>query len=354
MRRHSGSSVLRGRSSCVWTVLLVGMIGCGTSPNSSSPGPAGATLVHAGALSPSVIGYAWDQSVPGLRPIVGVSGASSLGAPIFGDDKYASAVTSAQKQYALLTDVKNRLFLALLPLGQPMALSDGLSSKQQVRLSPSGSAALIYAPDQSSVILIQGLPQTPQLETISIPRSVAVNQAAVGDTGLVVIATGAPGGTVVIRSLATSGTLGQIATLSRFGGLSFLPRSTSLVMADGGQNTVLLASGLPNSTTLSQVADATQGIHQPFLLAASSDGRWATVANQDASFVRVDLTMHSAPSVAKCGCSPTALIPLSGNSAFLVSDLSAGPLWMFDGDPVGSRVVFIAGLKQSATAGGLK
>jgi hypothetical protein len=330
------------------------MTGCGFSPASSSPAAAGAMPVQAGALSPSVIGYAWDQSVPGLRPIVGVSGASSLGAPIFGDDKYASAVTSAQKQYALLTDAKSRLFLALLPSGQPTLLSDGLSSKQQVRLSPSGSLALIYAPDQPSVILIQGLPQSPQLETIPIPRSVVVNQAAVGDTGLVALATETPGGIVVVRSLNTGGTATQIATLSTFGGLSFLPRSTSLLMADAGQNTLLLASGLPNSPALSQVASAKQGINQPFLVAASSDGRWATVANQDASFVRIDLTMHSAPSVAKCICSPIAMIPLRGNSVFLVSDLSAGPLWMFDGDPLVSRVVFIGGLKQSAVAGGLK
>jgi hypothetical protein len=305
-------------------------------------------------MSPSIIGYAWDKSVPGLRPIVGVSGASSLGTPIYGDEKFNSAVASAQRQYALFTNAANKIFLASLPSGQPTALTEGLSSDQRITLSPSGSAAVIYAPDQTRVILVQGLPASPQLQTIPSPASAAVDEATVSDSGLVVIGTRIAGGNMVVRSLTASGTGGQIATLSAFGGFAFLPQSTSLLLADAGQNTLFLAAGLPNAATLSPLAGFGQGIRQPFLVAASSDGHSATLVNGDASLVRIDLTMKGSPSVVKCNCSPTVMIPLSGNAVFLVSDLSAGPLWMFDGDAAAPRVVFIAGVQQSATAGGLK
>jgi hypothetical protein len=354
MYEKSRSIAFRRLLQCA-SLILAGMIGCGTNPSASKTNSGAATSLPSAAMSASILGYAWDKSVPGLRPIVGVSGASSLGTPIYGDEKFNSAVISAQRQYALFSNTANRIFLALLPSGQPTALTDGLSSDQRITLSPSGSAAVIYAPDQRRLILVQGLPGSPQLQTIPWPASAAAaDEAAVSDSGLVVTGTRIAGGNMVVNSLTASGTAGQIATLSAFGGFAFLPQSTSLLLADAGQNTLFLAAGLPNATTLSPLAGFGQGIRQPLLVAASADGHSATLVNGDASLVRIDLTMKGSPSVVKCNCSPTVMIPLSGNAVFLVSDLSAGPLWMFDGDAATPRVVFIAGLQQSATAGGIK
>lgn len=352
MPQNFGSTIHRVLAFAVLHLPLLAILGCGFSPTSTGSGTTGAVTFQGGTLSASVIGYAWDSSIRGLRPIVGVSGASSLGAPIFAGYQYTSAAACIQRKYALFTDAKNSVFLARLPSGQPTALSSGLSSKQQLRLSPSGSAALIYAPDQTSVILIQGLPQSPQLQKLLIPSSLTISQAVVSDAGLVAFASDSPGGVLVVRSFTPSGSVTQIGQVSSLGGLAFLPRSTSLVMADSRQNTISLATGLPSSTNVHEVSNSSQGIHQPLMVAGSSDGRWITVANQDGSFVRIDLTLQTTANVAKCGCSATAMIPLSGNNVFLVSDLSAGPLWMFDGDPLVSRMVFVAGLKQSASVGG--
>ena len=83
--------------------------------------------------------------------------------------------------------------------------------------------------------------------------------------------------------------------------------------------------------------------HQPMAVAASSDGRWALVANrQGSSVVKVDLT-HQAPiSHAQCNCSPTILLSLAGNSVFLLTPPGTGPLSLFDGDAPQPRILLIA------------
>jgi hypothetical protein len=299
-----------------------------------------------------LIGYLWDQSAAGLRPIFGITGAAFLGTPLYTGRAYSGAVVSLRRQYALLTNTKGQVALATLPNGEPLDLVDQLSTRQQAAVSPSGNTALIYAPDLTTLTVVQGLPGAPKLQTVHLPGSVSANRAVISDSGLMLIATTQPDGTSAVRSLTSNGTSAPIVTVSQLAGFAFLPHSTTALIADAGQNRVLMASGLGAAPSVSQVADSEDGIAQPLALAASSDGRWAVIANrQGSTVVKVDLTSRVPASQLQCNCSPAVLTSLAGNSVFLLTEAATGTISVFDGDAAKPRILSIPGVQQASLQG---
>jgi hypothetical protein len=330
---------------CSLLLLQLAASGCGTSGTSGS-GPA--TFLSKGPVSGPVIGYAWDRAASGLRPIFGVSGAARLGAALYANQSFNGAAASVRRQFALLTSTKGEVFLTALPNGRPSLLSAKLSMQPQITLSPSGNAAIIYAHDLAAITLVTGLPTSPALQTILLPAT--ADRAAVGDSGVILLATTQSDGTSALRWLAASGATAPITTLSQFGAMAFLPKSTSAVVADAGQNAIELASGLGSAASISQIASSADGLARPVAVASSSDGRWLVIANQNgSSIVRVDLTGSTPTSSLPCGCSPALLAPIAGNDVFRLTELGAGPLSVFDGDAVKPRVFLIAGVQANSS-----
>jgi hypothetical protein len=344
------------RAAGVMALLLVGSLGCGTNPGThSTAGNTGGNFAPGQPVSGPLIGYMWDQSAAGLRPVFGITGAASLGAPLYTGHAFAAAAVSLRREYALFTNTKGQVALATLPSGEPVQLLDQLSAKQQATVSPSGNAALIYAPDLTTVTLVQGLPGAPVLRTIDLPASVTAQAAIVGDSGLILIASTLPDGTTPIRLVTPSGTSSQIVTVNQLGGFAFLPRSTSALIADAGQNVVLLASGLGTAASISRVAGSGDGIAQPLAVAASSDGRWAVIANrQGSTVVKIDLSSRTPSDKLQCSCAPAVLTSLAGNSVFVLTKPSTESISVFDGDAAKPRILFIPGIPQTAGQGMLR
>jgi hypothetical protein len=207
--------------------------------------------------------------------------------------------------------------------------------------------AVIYAHGLAAITLVTGLPTSPVLQTIPLP--VTADRAVVGDSGEIILATTQSDGTSALRSLVTSGATAPITTLSQFGAMAFLPKSTSAVVADAGRNAVELASGVGSAASISQIASSADGVARPVAVASSSDGRWLVIANQNgSSIVRVDLTGVTPTSSLPCSCSPALLAPIAGNDVFRLTELGAGPLSVFDGDAVKPRVFLIAGVHKNS------
>lgn len=333
--------------------LLLGVIGCGSMPaNSPTPSmPSSNSATGSNAATGPILGYAWDQKAAGLRPVLGVPGAAQFGTPIYGGASYNGALACTGAKYVLLTNSSGQASLAPLPQGVPVQIADHLSAKEQIAISPSCSAAVFYAPGFSTATLVLGLPTTPKAQTLDLSQAGLVTTAIVSDSGLVLAGSGATGGTNV-TAVSPDGTATQVTTVAGLGGMAFLPSSQNALIGDAGRSTVWLASNLPASISLSRVATAADGVAQPTAIASSSDGRWLIVANQKGAVLRLDLTRRSAPAVVTCSsCTSMKLIPLTGNSSFLLSDLTSGPIWTFDGDSPSPRVVFIPAIKSSSTAG---
>jgi len=341
---------------CLAITSLLSVIGCGITPGNPPPLSSAASTSSATSTSavPSgpVLGYAWDQTAAGLRPIFGIPGAAQFGSPAYGGATYNGAGVCADKKYAVLTTSKGQAFLALLPSGVPLQIADHLSAREQVAISPSCSAALLYAPGASSAFVILGLPGTPKVEALDLSHAGLVTAATVSDYGLVLVAASQTTGGFNVQAISVDGIASEVTAVGGLGGIAFLPSTQNALIADAARNTISLASNLPGSTALNIVATTADDVMQPAAIASSADGRWLIVANQNgAAILRLDLTRQTPPAHIACNCMAVKLLPLHGNSTFLLSNVTAGPVWTFDGDAPSPRIVFIPAVKSAGAAG---
>jgi hypothetical protein len=282
------------------------------------------------------LGLIWNSSDSTLRALVGVPGATRLGAALFPSGAYSAGAYAGLTQTALLIDPKGNLKVMTLPSQQPVSLTSNVSPSSQIVFSPHGGYAAILAPGSTSLLLVTGIPQSPLVATVTSTKQ--IQGAAVSDAGtLLVAANGATTG-VTVTATTVNGTRSTLATLGGFGGMSFVPGSEDILVADSSANTLARY----HSGTATTLATGVNGLNQPLAVAASQDGRWAVVADRaDGSLLRVDLTGETAPAQSSCICSPTQLLALNGNAVFEMVAPGTAPGWMIEADSPTSRVLFI-------------
>jgi hypothetical protein len=150
------------------------------------------------------------------------------------------------------------------------------------------------------------------------------------------------GGSSIQLRTGGASTFQPVTALASFGGMTFLPGLDTMLLADASANTIVKATQLSGSLSLTPLASAADGVSQPMAVAVSADGLLAAVANQgDSSVLRLDLSSKTAPVKTICHCSPTELVPLAGNFTFRLNEPGSGTVYAFDGNGVLPRVLFI-------------
>jgi hypothetical protein len=189
-------------------------------------------------------------------------------------------------------------------------------------------------------LLVRGLPSAATVTSVTLPAG--TSSAVVGDSGSILAAVSAVGGTA-IQVLATGTSVAQpVTVLGKFGGMGFVPGADTALLADASANTVFEASNLTSNMSLTSLAGLADGVSNPAAVAISADGRFAAIANaKGSSVLRLDLSGQSAPVKTACQCSPTELEPLAGNFAFRLNEPGSGTVWAFDGNGLQPRVLFI-------------
>jgi hypothetical protein len=317
-------------------ILLVS--GCGKSSINSGSVSSGGTSTPAGTnvSNGAQLGLIWNTSDSTLRTLVGVPGATQLGAALFPAGTYSAGAFASPTQTALLIDSKGNLKVMTLPSQQPVALTGNATPSSQIVFSPRGGYAVVFVPGSTSLLLVTGIPQSPAVATIA--SSTQIQGAAVSDAGtLLVAANGATTG-VTVAATTANGARSTLATLGGFGGMSFVPGSEDALVADSSANTLARF----HNGTATTLATGVNGLNQPFAVAASQDDRWAVTADRaGSSLLRVDLTGATAPAQSSCTCSPTQLSALNGNAVFELVAPGTAPGWMIQADSPTSRVLFI-------------
>jgi hypothetical protein len=347
MRRKT-HSVLRA---IVFAAIVLHLAACGTTRTSTSTLSGGPPVTaSSNAASGPLLGAWWDASHAGLRTVYGVVGAAYQGASRFNDGSYSGGAACMQKNLALLTTPSGAVFSVALPQGEPQAVSSNGIPKASIVFSPSCTTSLIYVPGGSAALLVQGLLSNPTATPVSFPTGNSA--AAVADSGSILVAVSAANGASSIQLLASgTGSFQPVRVLGKFGGMAFLPNADTALLADASANTVVEASHLTGTISLTPVAAAVDGVSQPMAVAISADGQMAAIANSNGSSVlRLDLSGKSAPIKTICHCSPTELVPLAGNFAFRLNEPGSGTVWAFDGNGSLPRVIFIP-TDQAATTG---
>lgn len=327
----------------------LGLAGCGmhdATPSSSSSASGVSASVSAGPQ----LGLVWNSSDATLRPLSGVPGAASPGAPLFSPGAYVAAAWSPSSRLALLVDAKGNLQLLTPGSTQPATLTRGVPTGASIVFSPRGNSAVVFGSGAHSLLLLSGLAQQPAATTVQAAG--AIQGAAVSDQGTIAIAAGVAGA-VQVTTATAAGAAASVGSLGGFGGMAFLPGSDDLVVGDSVANTLSRF----HSGGLVALAAQKDGLHQPFAVGVSTDAHWAVTANRaDGTLVRVDLTSVMAPGRSSCACTPSQLTSLAGNAVFEVSAPGAGsgsaPGWMIEADDATPRVLFIppASTKQQGGA----
>ena len=354
MHRGESSRSLWAARRVIAPTLFLGfsllLSGC-TNANFSNKTPVSASSTKPSAV---VLGYLWDSRVSGIRAITGTPGAAHLESPVAGSS-WSAATSCANRNFALLGDASGALWLMSLPSGDVTPLGQGIAKGERIALSPACGYGVISSPGSAQVLLVSGLPSSPQMQPLNFRGGGSILGTAVSDQGSILLATLNSSAAAVLEVLPPAGQWQTLRQLRGYGGMAFLPGGDSAIFADSVANSVYLVAQTSGNPKFTQLASSAQGVANPVAVAGSADGRFAFVANaQGKTILRFDLASGSAPASTPCACSPSELIPMAGNALFQLNDPATGTVYALAGDSPTLRTVFIPTDNPGPANGGSK
>ena len=289
-------------------------------------------------VSGPVLGFVADR-LSGVRPILGIPGAATLGSPVLSNSGFRSIVFS--RDYALAAAGGGPVVLLRNLQSTVSAVElQAPAGAGRMALSPSGDAAVLYYPQTQSVAVLTGLPQSPAVSWNLEAQSLAPGLAALAVSdggGAVLIATAGEPSSVWL--LAPDGGSRFLSYVTAAPSLAFLAGNHDVLIADGTLSTVALVRDAAGQAQLTQIGGPAEGVSHPVAVAAGK-GR-VLVANAEPTGI-VSLSLEGEPPLAiPCQCRVTGLEPLADGSTFRLSDPGAGPIWLLDAAGSPPRIVFV-------------
>jgi len=299
-------------------------------------------------ISGPVLGYVLDREAAALRPVLGIPGAATLGSRLdLGGEVHRAAVAQEAGYVVAAMGVERQVRLIRDLEGQrsSIPLADVPPDPARILLSPAGSAAaLVY---RDSIAVIEGLPGAPAVSRIvqraALPTSATV--WAISDDGAHLLLSAGASEWEAVYLLDAEGGWRFLLSTGKTAAAAFLAGSTDTVIADGAWNRVawVRASG-----EIVPLAGEAEGVSEPVAVSVSRDNRRVFVANAGSRAVAV-LDFEGGPaSLVACQCELTGLERMQGNAVFRLSDPTADPMWVFDGDAREARVVFVPAERPAA------
>jgi hypothetical protein len=292
------------------------------------------------------LGFVFDRQAHGIRPIVGIPGASVQGEALRLGVSLADAVISTRQDYALAVAGDRTGLIQIMDLSGSIStrlLAAGPHPIDLLRLSASGTAAAFYHADARTVQLISGLPRRPwtgdELDLSALPGPVA--SIAVSDDARWILAAVNTEYSGQVFLMDAHGSTRKIFESAHISALAFTPGRHDAVVADDSSDTVHFIRSVDSNAASWVIAARTDGIAGPAAISTSEDGRRVFVVNTGSSSVlAVDLASGGSAKY-KCPCAPTDLTALGGRAVFVLSHTADAPIWIFDGDAVTPRIVFV-------------
>lgn len=305
------------RSTCF--LLLISLLRCAAQPSITAP----------------ALGYTYDAGLQAIRPVRGIPGAATLGRPLHIGFIPTSAAIAPQQDYALAVSVDQGLHLIRWNTAtvSDIAIHGAMATADRVVFSPSGAAAILYDSASSRMQVLTGVSGTPAVRDIQAAGSASATTFAIADdaTALVVTADSAQAITPDLNSIPLP-LPGSVAALAFY-------RGSHDLLAITASGDLYLAQNVNANLSLSQIYTGDSQTSNPVAVQFSPDEAAAFIANAAGVLSTVDLNTGSITTMS-CQCAPTRLEPF-GQGIFRLTDISAGPLLLFDGTPQRTRVWFV-------------
>ena len=325
------------------------------------------------SVSLPVLGFVLDPA-GALRPLVGVTGSASIGAPVNLGFGIAQAVTPPNRDYVLamtadanwplllqtsgntITAVGTDLFFGpeaqTADCYQPALVDDGPRAKcrrsasgtngtshiDAIALSPTGSSAGFYSASTGRIYAVGNLPQSPALSgTFDVASFGTISAFGISDDAQTMVFGVSSGDTGSLFLIASGQPPRLIGPIHHASAIQFLRNSNGAVIADDLDNTIYTLSG----GQIYAIAGPGDGISTPVGIAVSNDNQKVFVGNSgSASVTTIGLNGTGTQSVS-CDCTLTGLRPTSADSVFQLTDFSGGPILLFDGNSTTPRTIFV-------------
>jgi hypothetical protein len=331
-----------------------------------------------------VLGFTLDQS-GALRPLVGIAGAASVGAPLDLGFQIVSAAVPPNHDYILATTTPGNWPMLLQvrdntitvrsselftpPANQSASQSNAcrpssMRNRRQydciddpdtsetssasitidrIALSPTGSVAGFLSASAGRIFAYGNLSQSPALMgTFDIGGMSAVTAFGVSDDATTAIFAVSNGdmGSVFIASPRQAPRL--IASIHHASAIQFMRNSGDAVIADDVENRIYAFS----NGQVFAIAGPEDGIASPNGIAIANDQQKVFVGNASSGSITTIGLNGTGTQTTACNCALSSLQPMSADSVFQLTDFSGSSLLLFDANSAAPRMVFVpAGAK---------
>jgi len=296
------------------------------------------------SMSGSPLGFVFDPQIGGLRPILGIPGASIFGKTLGLSVDLSEAIVAPSRDHALAitrnSDLVEIRQLSGRPAVRPILRETSLIDV--MRLSPTGAEAILCRRAANTFQLVSGLPGAPVAgEEFDLPHHGSLTALAVADSGRAALAGFSDGESGAIYLLSSTGQAAPVSSVRHPSSITFLSHSHDALVADKIEDKIYLLRNVTGNVATLLIADKREGVEGPVAVEASRDGKQMFAANARSKTILTFELGTGAHALHSCHCVPTTLNHLTGNALYQLTEPSKGPMWLFDGDDPHPRVVFV-------------
>jgi hypothetical protein len=319
------------------------------------------------------LGLMFDSSSAVIRPILGIPGAATLGAPLNAGFAVGQAVVAPGADFALVV-AKDDFSLAVVR-GSGEVLQNFTPAMGEapdlISFSPGGSSAALYYRASGRLLVLAGLrseaPQSAEADASSLPAApslVAVSENAASlllavrageTTGLYLLPNRTPKATPANpKLLAAAGlrndppevpsrahaVVQKVGTFQSVSALRFAGGSSDALVSDGAANAAYIIQNASGATQITALGSAQDGLSRPIAIEAM-DTRRVLVANAGSNTLTILYRDGTPAATIQCGCSPVVLHQLSGSAVYRLTEPSQEPMWLLDAGSNELRIVAV-------------
>ena len=297
----------------------------------------------ASSLSGPVLGYLFDRNTGKLRPVRGILGSATIGAPV--EASFAiSQLFPLDARYGIASiDSSSDLVALTLAGGQSstVVLAGIPANPTRGALSLQGSAAAFQYPGAQEVRIVTGLPLEPHQAAI-VPMDKAVTQMAVNHDGTVLVYAVREGeGEAIYAWTANSGNPRFVTSAVSVSGIA-ISRSGDAIVTDRGANEVFAIWDVAGGAVRRLLVNEKEGVSEPVGVALSSGNR-IYIANAGSVMVLDSngrfLKAHA------CNCTISGMYPFR-DSVFRLTDDPGRTTFLLDTSFPDERIVFVPPPKE--------
>jgi hypothetical protein len=322
------------------------------------------------AVSGPTLGLVADPAASSIRPILGIPGAATWGAPLAVDFATVRTAVAPGGDFALLVareDYRLAIVRAAGGAAEWLQVEPAGAAPDTVSFSPRGRSVALYYRTARRLVVLNGMRdgtvQASEVDMAELPDPVGL--LAVSEDGLSLLAAIQEGDSTAVYHLSAApaprqagltaestdensatpaaipaGTPARrLAVFGTVSALEFVGESLDALVADAGANAVYLmrdASGAAQTVLLGSERD---GLSKPVSVKVL-DGRRVLVANGASGNITILYRDGASPSSIPCDCSLAGLSPLGG-AVFRLTEPSAEPLLLLDAGGVEPRIVVV-------------